>query len=144
MYRKNKKVDNHAYKFRCYPNDEQIVLFAKTFGCVRWIYNHLLDDKNTYYKETGQNLKKEVSEYKPFYEWLKEVDSLALANAKVNLDTAFKNFFEGKAKFPKFHKRGHDDSYTTNYVNGNIEIVEGMIKLPKLGFCKNQTTSSTW
>ena len=45
MYRKNKNVDNHAYKFRCYPNDEQIVLFAKTFGCVRWIYNHLLDDK---------------------------------------------------------------------------------------------------
>ena len=136
MYRKHKNVDNHAYKFRCYPNDEQVVLFAKTFGCVRWIYNHLLDDKNTYYKETGKNLKKEVSEYKPFYEWLKEVDSLALANAKVNLDTAFKNFFEGKAKFPKFHKKGHDDSYTTNYVNGNIEIVDGMIKLPKLGFVK--------
>ena len=136
MYRKSKNVDNHAYKFRCYPNDEQIVLFSKTFGCVRWIYNHLLDDKNTYYKETGKNLKKEVSEYKPFYEWLKEVDSLALANAKVNLDTAFKNFFEGKAKFPKFHKKGHDDSYTTHYVNGNIEIVDGMIKLPKLGFVK--------
>ena len=138
MYRKNKNVDNHAYKFRCYPNDEQIVLLAKTFGSVRWIYNHLLDDKNTYYKETGQNLKKEVSEYKPFYEWLKEVDSLALANAKVNLDTAFKNFFEGKAKFPKFHKKGHDDSYTTNYVNGNIEIADGMIKLPKLGFVKTK------
>ena len=136
MYRKNKNVDNHAYKFRCYPDDEQVVLLAKTFGSVRWIYNHLLEDKNTYYKETGQNLKKEVSEYKPFYEWLKEVDSLALANAKVNLDTAFKNFFEGKAKFPKFHKKGHDDKYTTNCVNGNIEIVDGMIKLPKLGFVK--------
>ena len=136
MYRKNKNVDNHAYKFRCYPSDEQVVLLAKTFGCVRWIYNHLLDDKNTYYKETGQNLKKEVSEYKPFYEWLKEVDSLALANAKINLETAFKNFFEGNAKFPKFHKKGHDDSYTTNCVNGNIEIVDGMIKLPKLGFVK--------
>lgn len=136
MYRKNKNVDNHAYKFRCYPDDEQIVLFAKTFGSVRWIYNHLLEDKNTYYEETGKNLKKEVSEYKLFYDWLKEVDSLALANAKVNLDTAFKNFFEGKAKFPKFHKKGHDDKYTTNYVNGNIEIVDSMIKLPKLGFVK--------
>ena len=136
MYRKNKNVDNHAYKFRCYPDDEQVVLLAKTFGSVRWIYNHLLEDKNTYYKETGQNLKKEVSEYKSFYEWLKEVDSLALANAKVNLDTAFKNFFDGKAKFPKFHKKGHDDKYTTNCVNGNIEIVDGMIKLPKLGFVK--------
>jgi putative transposase len=136
MYRKNKNVDNHAYKFRCYPDDEQVVLLAKTFGSVRWIYNHLLEDKNTYYKETGQNLKKEVSEYKPFYEWLKEVDSLALANAKVNLDTAFKNFCDGKAKFPKFHKKGHDDKYTTNCVNGNIEIVDSMIKLPKLGFVK--------
>lgn len=136
MYRKNKNVDNHAYKFALYPNDEQIILITKTFGSVRWIYNHLLADKNNYYKETGQNLKKEVSEYKPFYEWLKEVDSLALANAKVNLDAAFKNFFEGKAKFPKFHKKGHNDKYTTNCVNGNIEIIDSMIKLPKLGFVK--------
>ena len=136
MYRRNKNVDNHAYKFRLYPNEEQCILIAKTFGCVRFIYNSLLADKNDCYKATGQTLKKEVSEYKASYEWLKEVDSLALANAKVSIDTAFKNFFEKRAKFPTFHKKGKCDSYTTNNVKGNIKLDAEMIRLPKLGFVK--------
>ena len=44
---------NRAYKFRIYPNAEQQVLFAKTFGCVRFIYNRMLADKIRYYKDTG-------------------------------------------------------------------------------------------
>jgi putative transposase len=43
---------NKAYKFRIYPNAEQAVMFAKTFGCVRFIYNKMLADKMAYYKET--------------------------------------------------------------------------------------------
>ena len=136
MYRKNKSVDNRAYKFRLYPNTEQIVLINKTFGCVRFVYNNLLSDKQAYYKATGKTLKKEVSEYKKSYPFLCEVDSLALANAKVNLETAYKNFFEKRSKFPKFHKKGLNDSYTTNNVNNNIEIVQHGIKLPKLGVVK--------
>ena len=136
IYRKNKNVDNRAYKFRLYPNAAQTVLINKTFGCVRFVYNHLLDDKNKYYQATGMTLKKEVSEYKKVFAFLYEVDSLALANAKVNLETAFKNFFDKRAKFPSFHKKGHNDSYTTNNVNHNIEIVQHGIKLPKLGVVK--------
>ena len=136
MYRKNKNVDNRAYKFRLYPNAEQIVLINKTFGCVRFVYNNLLSDKQAYYKSTGKTLKKEVSEYKKSCPFLCEVDSLALANAKVNLETAYKNFFEKRSKFPKFHKKGLNDSYTTNNVNNNIEIVQRGIKLPKLGIVK--------
>ena len=60
--RKNKDVDNRAYYYRLYPNKDQKVLINKTFGCVRFVYNHLLDDRNSYYKTTGQTLKKEVSE----------------------------------------------------------------------------------
>ena len=126
--RKNKNVDNRAYKFRLLPNAEQTVLINKTFGCVRFIYNNLLADRNAYYKATGGTLKKEVSEYKVDHEFLKEVDSLALANAKINLETSFKNFFEHRSKFPKFHKKGKHDSYTTNMINGNIEIVRHGIK----------------
>ena len=136
MYRKNKDVDNRAYKFRLYPNAEQIVLINKTFGCVRFIHNNLLSDKMKYYKATGKSLKKEVSEYKESYPFLCEVDSLALANAKVNLETAYKNFFAHIAKFPKFYKKGLHDSYTTNNVNDNIKIVQCGIKLPKLGVVK--------
>ena len=136
MYRKNKDVDNRAYKFRLYPNAEQIVLINKTFGCVRFIHNNLLSDKIKHYKATGKSLKKEVSEYKEIYPFLYEVDSLALANAKVNLETAYKNFFAHIAKFPKFYKKGLHDSYTTNNVNDNIEIVQLGIKLPKLGVVK--------
>ena len=102
------------------------------------MYNNLLADRNAYYKATGGTLKKEVSEYKVDYEFLKEVDSLALANAKINLETSFKNFFEHRSKFPKFHKKGKHDSYTTNMVNGNIEIVQHGIKLPKLGVVKTK------
>jgi putative transposase len=134
--RKNKDVDNRAYKFRLLPNAEQIVLINKTFGCVRFVYNNLLADRNAYYHSTGGTLKKEVSEYKQDHDFLKEVDSLALANSKINLETSFKNFFEHRSKFPKFHKKGKNDSYTTNMVNGNIEIVQHGIKLPKLGVVK--------
>ncbi|MDC3414675.1 transposase, partial [Terrihalobacillus insolitus] len=66
------------------------------------------------------------------FEWLKEVDSLALANAQLNLDKAYKAFFKGNAKFPKFKSKRHKQSYTTNLVNGNIELFDGHIKLPKL------------
>ena len=131
-----KNVENRAYRFRLYPNAEQTVLINKTIGCSRLIYNLLLTDKKKYYKETGLSLKKNVSEYKKEKEFLKEVDSLALSNAKLNLETAFKNFFEKRSKYPKLHKKGKHDSYTTNNVNNNIRIVDKKIKLPKLGFVK--------
>lgn len=126
---------NKAYKFRLYPNKEQQVLFAKTFGCVRFIYNKMLGDKITYYEQTGDNLYCYPSQYKAEYPWLKEVDSLALVGAYNNLKSAYNNFFrDKKVGFPKFKNKhqGHN-SYTTNLVNGNIALVDGRLKLPKLG-----------
>lgn len=76
---------NKAFKFRIYPNSDQEVLIAKTFGCVRFIYNKMLGDKIEYYKRTNQKLKNTPAQYKNEFEWLKEVDSLALANAQMNL-----------------------------------------------------------
>jgi putative transposase len=138
--RKNANVDNRAYKCRIYPNKEQRILIGKIFGCVRWVYNRLLSDRKEYYKEHKASLKREVSYYKslPEYSFLKEVDSLALANAKLNLDRAFANFFEHKSKYPTFKKKGQHNSYTTNNVNNNIEIVNGDIKLPKVGVVKTK------
>lgn len=129
---------NKAYKFRIYPNQEQQILFAKTFGCVRFIYNRMLSDKIKYYEETKQKLNNTPAQYKTEFEWLKEVDSLALANAQMNLQTAYNNFFRSpKVGFPKFKsKKSNRKSYTTNCVNGNISIENGHIKLPKIGLIK--------
>ena len=129
---------NKAYKFRMYPNAEQRILIAKTFCCVRFIYNKMLGDKIEYYHQTQKKLNNTPAQYKKEFEWLKEVDSLALANAQMNLQTAYNNFFRSpKVGFPKFKsKKSNHRSYTTNCVNGNISIENGYIKLPKIGRVK--------
>lgn len=125
---------NKAYKFRIYPNNEQKSMFAKTFGCVRFIYNKMLGDKINYYNETKKKLNNTPAQYKKDFEFLKEVDSLALANAQLNLQTAYNNFFRNvKVGFPKFKsKKDNHKSYTTNCVNGNIKLENGYITLPKV------------
>jgi len=94
------KIFKKAYKFRIYPTLEQISFFAKSFGCVRKVYNLMLDDrKKNYeeYKSTGIKTKYPTpAKYKEEYPYLKEVDSLALANAQLNLEKAFKNFLKNK------------------------------------------------
>lgn len=127
-----------AYKYRLYPNKEQQIYFAKCFGCVRFIYNRMLSDKIDYYKETKQKLNNTPAQYKKEFEWLKEVDSLALANAQMNLQTAYNNFFKRpEVGFPKFKsKKGHKFSYTTNNQGGNIYVSDKYIKLPKIGLVK--------
>lgn len=125
---------NKAYKFRIYPNAEQMILLAKTFGSSRFIYNRMLEDKIKHYEATKQNLRTTPAQYKDTYEWLREVDSLALANAQLHLQTAYENFFRSpKIGFPKFKaKHRNRDSYTTNCVNGNIQLSKGLLTLPKL------------
>jgi len=131
-------VINKAYKFRIYPNAGQQILFAKTFGCVRFIYNRMLADKIEYYNQTGKKLNNTPAQYKKEFEWLKEVDSLVLANAQINLQTAYNNFFrDKKTGFPRFKSKKHNrQSYTTNHVNGNISLKDGYLKLPKIGQVK--------
>ena len=126
---------NRAYKFRIYPNKEQRIMFAKTFGCVRFIYNRMLADKIKHYQETGKTLSVTPAKYKGQYEWLREVDSLALANAQLNLQSAYKNFFRKKrGGFPKFKsKKKSRKRYTTNNQHGSIRIESGKLKLPKVG-----------
>ena len=129
---------NKAYKFRIYPNIEQQVLFAKTFGCVRFIYNRMLADKIKHYEDTGLKLNNTPAQYKDEFVWLKEVDSLALANAQMNLQTAYNNFFrDKKVGFPKFKsKKTHRHSYTTNNQKGTVALIDGKLKLPKVGLVK--------
>lgn len=106
-----------AFKYRLYPNAEQRVYFGKTFGSTRFIYNRMLNDKIEHYKLTEQApWKNTPAQYKDEFPWLKEIDSLALANAQMNLEKAYKNFFRDKSVgFPKFKsKKNNHRSYTTN------------------------------
>ena len=123
-----------AFKYHIYPNQEQREYFAKTFGSARFIYNRMLNDKIEHYKLTEQTLKNTPAQYKAEFPWLKEVDSLALANAQMNLEKAYKNFFRDKSiGFPKFKsKKNNHRSYTTNNQKGTVSIENGYIKLPKL------------
>ena len=128
-----------AYKYRIYPTSEQKLYLAKTFGCTRFIYNQMLADRIKSYEENKDLDIKAIkyptpAQYKKEYEWLKEVDSLALANAQMNLDKAYKNFFRDKSVgFPKFKsKKTNRFSYTTNNQNGTISIEENFVKIPKL------------
>ena len=127
-----------AYKYRLYPNNEQKEYFAKCFGCVRFIYNRMLSDKIDHYKATKQSLNNTPNQYKKEFEWLKEVDSLALANAQMNLQAAYNNFFKRpEVGFPKFKsKKSNRDSYKTNNQGGNIYVSDRYIKLPKIGFVR--------
>ena len=122
-----------AYKYRIYPAKEQEEYFAKVFGCVRFIYNKMLNDKIEYYKQTREMLNNTPAQYKKEYPFLKEVDSLALANAQLNLEKAYKNFFRDKyIGFPKFKKKKGYQSYTTNNQDGTVTLENGYLKIPKL------------
>ena len=125
---------NIAYRFRIYPTEEQKILLGKTFGCCRFLYNQMLNDKIREYEKTKKMLKNTPAMYKKEYPFLQEVDSLALANVQLHLEKAYKNFFrDPKIGFPRFKSKHHSkNSYTTNVVNGNILVESKRIRLPKL------------
>ena len=122
-----------AYKYRIYPNALQREYFAKCFGCVRFFYNKSLQDKIDHYKETTETINPTPAQYKKENEFLKEVDSLALANAQLARETAYKNFFSGRTKFPKFKSKKNNQSYTTNNQGGNVKFSDNgrYITIPK-------------
>ena len=125
------EVRNKAIKYRPYPTEEQATLFLKTFGCCRKVYNHKIES----YKLRGKFITVTPAICKNDYPYLKEVDSLALANAELNLQAAFKRYFDKKNKrknrFPKFKSAKHTRrAYTTNNQNGNVAIIDNSIKQP--------------
>ena len=116
---------NKAYKYRIYPNKAQGELIQKTFGCVRFVYNHFLEDRINAYKETGESRtffqqNKMLTALKQEHLWLQEPDKNALQNALRYLNTAYQNFFRRVKNheapgFPKYkNKKSGRKSYTTS------------------------------
>ena len=134
---------NKGVKFRAYPNKDQQNLINQTLGCCRLIYNKGLAMRNDAF-ESGQkvgytqtssmltDLKKQDE-----YSFLRDVDSIALQQSLRDLDRGFKNFFEKRAKHPRFKsKHNNRQSYRTINQKDNIRIVGKYIKLPKIGYVK--------
>ena len=129
------KIINKTYRFRLFPTKEQEVLLNKHFGCVRYVYNHFLNERkeqyqankksDNYYKQAAALTKLKNEEDT---KWLKEVNSQSLQFALRSLDTAFLNFFRGNAQFPKFKSKKRENTFTIPQ-SGKIE--NGKIIIPK-------------
>lgn len=138
-----------AYKaivYRIYPDKEQNIQCKKTFGCCRFVYNRMLTVQQDRYKNGEKHLSKTgANNYcnqtlKPDYPFLREVDKFALTNVIYHLEDGYARFFKRLSKFPKYKsKHRSKKSYTTNFTNGNIEVGDGYVKLPKLGRVKAKT-----
>jgi len=126
-----------AYKYRFYPTAEQEVMLAKTFGCARFVYNHMLEVRSDAWKlrqesigfaETSRMLTQLKKD--PEYAWLNEVSSVPLQQALRHLDAAYKNFFAGRARHPVFkNKRG---KRTATYVGDAFRWDGKTLKLAKM------------
>ena len=133
---------NKAYKFRLYPNKDQKEFLAKSFGCVRFVYNYFLDKRKQYYEENKKGLSfvkteemlKELKNQEGF-EWLKESNSQSLQYALRNLDNAYKRFFRKEGDYPAYHTKQGRNSVT---IPQHFRIVEkrtekfGFLAIPKL------------
>ena len=134
---------NKAIIYAIYPNNKQNEQCQKTFGCCRFVYNQMLTVHQNRHKSGEKHLSKiSANTYcnqhlKTDYPFLKEVDKFALTNAVYHLSGGYDRFFKHLGKFPKYkNKHKARKSYTTNFTNGNIEIGNNYIKLPKLGKVK--------
>lgn len=132
-----------AFKYRIYPTKAQAELIQRTFGCVRFAYNHFLNRRIRLYEQSRETLNyvacsAELTQLKKELDWLREVDATALQNALRDLDRAYQNFFRRVKKgseapgFPKFKsKKVNRKSYRSN--SRSIWISENTVRLPKLG-----------
>ena len=130
----------NVLKVRLYPNKEQEVALVKSFGCCRLVWNYYLEKTNNQYKETGKGLNycemaKDLTQLKklPDYLFLQEATAATLQQSLKNLESAFKNFFQKRAKFPKFKSKHKKQSI--RYPE-SCSIKGNGVKLPKLGIVK--------
>ena len=131
-----------AYKFRLYPNEEQKETFSKYFGCNRVVWNKALELRENYYKEHKNDKQKKGLNYydtgrflrelkrKEEYKWLKEANSQSLQQTLMDLDKAFKAFFKGIAKYPKYKKKSNRQSFR---IPQFFNFTDNLLYLPKMG-----------
>ncbi len=139
-----KEIRRKGYKYRIYPNEAQTLLINMTFGCARKVHNLYLNEKKVIYelyKDYPKLLRSHTCRtpavHKVSYQYLKEVDSQALASECQIVNDSFRNFFKGTHGYPKFKtKDDSKQSYTSHTTNNNIRIEGSKIRIPKVGLVK--------
>lgn len=126
-----------AYRFRFYPTPEQETILARTFGCARFVYNHMLRIRTDAFYERQERmgyhetsavltlLKKQEE-----YIWLNEVSSVPVQQSLRHLQTAFANFFAKRAKYPTFKSR--HDKQSAEYTTSSFKWEGKVLKLAKM------------
>ncbi|MGL5835371.1 MAG: RNA-guided endonuclease InsQ/TnpB family protein [Waterburya sp.] len=128
-----------AQKVRIYPTDEQKQQLAGAMGCSRWWWNFALNKSIETYRETGKSLSRAglnalLPSLKEEHEWLRtEVYSQSLQQTSLNLSRAFINFFEKRARFPRYKSKHGKQSVGFPQ---SVKIIDDWIKLPKIGLVK--------
>lgn len=128
-----------AFKFRIYPDSEQKDKLSVQFGCARFVYNHYRRVREEFYQETGTGLTYNdcaidlTERLKVDHPWLKDADSQVIQQALMDLDKAYKNFFEGRADYPRF-KRKHGKQ-SVRYPQ-RFKVEGEQVYLPKVGWVK--------
>ena len=122
-----------ALKVRLYPTEQQRIQLAIEFGCARFVYNYFLAEWNKTYQETGKGLSyakcaNQLPGLKQEKSWLTEVGSQVLQQSLKNLEAAFKNFFKGIGRYPRFKSKHRKQS--VNYPQG-FKLSQSTIKFPK-------------
>jgi putative transposase len=130
----------NVLKVRIYPNQQQEIALNRNLGCARFVWNYYLNKTNNQYQETGKGMTycqmaKDLTQLKKLsdYEWLQESTAATLQQTLKNLESAFKNFFSKRAKFPKFKSKYKKQSI--RYPE-SCSLNNNGLKLPKLGIVK--------
>ncbi|BCB21970.1 RNA-guided endonuclease TnpB family protein [Bosea sp. ANAM02] len=128
-----------AYRFRIYPGDDQVDLFRRTIGCCRLVYNLCLDQKTLeQHRSAPRRLSYSeqcdgLTELKREVEWLRDVPHHPLQQAIRDLHRAFTNFFEGRARYPSFRRKGQNEAF--RYPDPKqVKLEKQRIFLPKAGW----------
>lgn len=132
---------NKAFKYRLYPNKSQEEILMKNIGCCRWIYNYYLNARQTAYKNNEKYKHISESSLKKEFDWLKDAESTSLQQSRIDLETAYKNFFrkiKSKDKTSLRYKSKHFSKRTFRIQNvrNSLRVENSKIKLGKLGFIK--------
>ncbi|NEP00690.1 MAG: IS200/IS605 family element transposase accessory protein TnpB [Symploca sp. SIO2E9] len=134
-------MQHQAIKVRLYPTIQQEEILAQHFGCARWWWNYGLNLCIETYQSTGKGLTRAaLNKFLPKLKkqeetaWLKECYSQVLQATTLHLVTAYKNFFDGRAKYPRFKAKKNRQSI--QYPQ-SVKVVENSIKFPgRLGVVK--------
>jgi putative transposase len=132
----------HSYRIRAYPNGAQRRLLDCWFGGVRWLWNTALEIRSAAYREcgltlTGNDLSRWLTQWKRTsgYEWLAEIPATALTQCLRDQDSAFRNFFAQRARYPRFKRKQRSGSLRFQDV-GVVWWTRGIVSVPKLGALK--------